>query len=74
MDQAVRNLVDFADCSEAEALAAASVVPANALGLRDRGRVVVGARADLVVFDESMEVVATMVGGDFAYLREGWDI
>ena len=74
MDQAVRNLVDFAACSEAEALAAASAVPASALGLRDRGSVVVGARADLVVLDDSMKVVATMVGGDFAYLREDWEI
>ena len=74
MDQAVRNLVDFASCSGAEALAAASVVPASALGLRDRGSLVVGARADLVVLDDSMKVVATMVGGDFAYLREDWEI
>ena len=73
MDQAVRNLVDFTGCSEAEALAAASEVPARALGLRDRGSVEVGARADLVVLDDSMEVVATMVGGEFAYLREDWE-
>ena len=72
MDHAVRNLVDFAARTEAEALAAASAVPANALGLRDRGSLVVGARADLVLLDDSMKVVATMVGGDVAYLREDW--
>ena len=38
MDQAVRNLVDFAGCSPEEAVAAASSVPARLLGLRDRGQ------------------------------------
>ena len=74
MDRAVRNLVDFAGCSSAEAVAAASTVPAGLLGRGDRGRLAVGCRADLVLFDEAMEVVATMVGGQFVYVREGWAI
>ena len=74
MDRAVRNLVDFAGCSPAEGVAAASTVPAGLLGRDDRGRLAVGNRADLVFFDEAMEVVATMVGGNLAYLREGWAI
>lgn len=74
MDRAIRNLVDFAGCSPAEAVAAASTVPAGLLGRRDRGRLAVGSRADLVLFDEVMEVVATMVGGQFVYVREGWAI
>ncbi len=73
MDQAVRNLVDFAGCSKAEAFGAASAVPARALGLTDRGELTAGARADLVVLDESMKVVATMVGGDFAYFGKDWE-
>lgn len=73
LDQAVRNLVDFAGCSIVEALAAASLVPARTLSLKDRGRIGVGNRADLVLFDESMEVVATMVSGEIIYAREGWD-
>jgi N-acetylglucosamine-6-phosphate deacetylase len=74
MDRAVRNLVDFAGCSPVEAVAAASSVPAGLLGRADRGRLAVGNRADLVLFDEEMQVVATMVGGEFAYVREGWAI
>jgi N-acetylglucosamine-6-phosphate deacetylase len=74
MDRAVRNLVDYAGCSPFEAVAAASSVPAGLLGRADRGRLAVGNRADLVLFDEEMEVVATMVGGKFAYVREGWAI
>ena len=74
LDRAVRNLMGFAGCSAAEAVAAASMVPAGLLGRGDRGRLAVGARADLVLFDEAMEVVATMVGGQFVYVREGWAI
>jgi N-acetylglucosamine-6-phosphate deacetylase len=74
LDQAVRNLVDFAGCSPAEAVAAASSVPASLLGRSERGNLAVGNRADLVLFDDVMGVVATMVGGHFAYAREGWAI
>ena len=72
MDLAVRNLVRFAGCSMGEALAAASSVPADLLGVADRGHLRAGARADLVLFDDSMEVMATMVGGQFAFMRAGW--
>ena len=70
LDQAVRNLVDFAGCSWADAWAAASSVPAHLLGLDDRGRMAVGNRADLVLLDDSMQVAATMVGGRLL-LRQG---
>ena len=72
MDQAVRNLADYAGCSPAESLASASSVPAGLLGLKDRGHVAVGNRADLVLFDDAFQVVATMVGGQFVYTRPGW--
>jgi N-acetylglucosamine-6-phosphate deacetylase len=72
MDQAVRNLADYAGCSPAEALASASSVPAGLLGLKDRGQVAVGNRADLVLLDDALEVVATMVDGKFVFTRAGW--
>jgi N-acetylglucosamine-6-phosphate deacetylase len=72
MDRAIRNLINFAGCEPVEAVGAASTVPAGLLGRSDRGHIAVGRRADLVVFDEELEVVATMVGGQFAYVREGW--
>ncbi|MGH8946415.1 MAG: N-acetylglucosamine-6-phosphate deacetylase [Acidimicrobiia bacterium] len=67
LDQAVRNLIDFTGCSVEEATAAASTVPARMLGLGDRGRVEVGARADLTLFDHTMQVVGTMVGGEMVW-------
>ncbi len=74
LGQAIRNLVEYTGCSIVEAVAAASSVPANVLGLKDRGHLAVGERADLVLFDEAMEVVATMVGGQIVYAREGWNL
>jgi len=74
LGQAIRNLVEYTGCSIVEAVAAASAVPAAALGVRDRGHLAVGGRADLVLFDEAMEVVATMVGGQIVYAREGWNL
>ena len=69
MDAAVRNVVD-AGVPLAEALTAASTTPATLLGDRDRGRLRVGARADLVVLDaDDLSVVRTVVAGDTAWAR-----
>ena len=60
--EAVRNLVE-AGAPPAQALEAASAVPARALGIPDVGRLVPGARADVIVLDQSLEVVRTLVAG-----------
>ncbi|MGQ0848175.1 MAG: N-acetylglucosamine-6-phosphate deacetylase [Actinomycetota bacterium] len=69
LDQAVRNLITLTGCSPAEALAAASTVPARLLRLEDRGAIKPGARADLVLFDRAMELAATIVAGEFVWRR-----
>ena len=51
MDQGVRNVVEHAGIALEDALVAASTTPAELLGLADRGRIAVGARADLVALD-----------------------
>jgi N-acetylglucosamine-6-phosphate deacetylase len=63
MIEAVRNLVAD-DVPLARALDAASAVPARILGLQDVGRLVPGGPADVVVLDEALEVVRTVVGGE----------
>jgi N-acetylglucosamine-6-phosphate deacetylase len=63
MPQAVRNLVEVGVALE-DALAAASTVPARVLGRTDLGRIVPGGPADVVVLDDSLEVVQTIVGGE----------
>ncbi|MEY3733460.1 MAG: N-acetylglucosamine-6-phosphate deacetylase [Actinomycetota bacterium] len=65
MDSAWRRAVGLADRSPSEASAAASLAPARAMGLTDRGRIAVGQRADLVVLDEELQAVRVMRAGEW---------
>jgi N-acetylglucosamine-6-phosphate deacetylase len=67
LDRAIRNLVAFTGCSPAEAITTVTRNPADVLGINDRGRIAPGARADLVVLDDSLHVVQTWVGGEPAW-------
>jgi N-acetylglucosamine-6-phosphate deacetylase len=64
MDQGVRNLVAFSGCEAEAALHAASTAPAVLLGDTIRGTLAPGARADLVLLTEDLDLVATIVGGE----------
>jgi N-acetylglucosamine-6-phosphate deacetylase len=69
LDLAVRNLVAFTGAEPSAALAAASATPARVIGEPNRGEIRVGAAADLVILDDALEVVATIVGGRIAFDR-----
>jgi N-acetylglucosamine-6-phosphate deacetylase len=71
LDQAIRNMVRWADVTSAEAISMATEVPTRLLGLADRGRIIVGGIADLVLFDKNLEVAATFVSGRRVYQRLG---
>jgi N-acetylglucosamine-6-phosphate deacetylase len=62
LDTAVRNLV-ASGSALVDAVVAASTAPADLLGEADRGRLVAGARADLVVLDDELAVRRVMIGG-----------
>jgi N-acetylglucosamine-6-phosphate deacetylase len=63
MRQAVRNTVGLGIPVE-RAVEMAATIPADALGLTDRGRIAPGMRADLVALDlESLAVRAVWLGG-----------
>jgi len=65
MATAVRNAVTLAQLPLEDALRAASLTPAQFLGLEhERGALVPGARADLVALTDDVRVVATWVGGE----------
>ncbi len=66
LDQAVRNLVAMG-VPLRQAVLMASAVPARVLRRRDLGRIAPGARADLVLFDRALRVVAVFVGGRRVY-------
>ncbi len=62
MIEAVRNLVAV-DVPLERALEAATSVPARVLGEPGLGRLAPGGAADVVVLDDSLDVVRTLVGG-----------
>jgi N-acetylglucosamine-6-phosphate deacetylase len=63
MVEAVRNLVAV-DVPLERAVDAATCVPARVLGDPSLGRLAPGGRADVVVLDDNLEVVRTLVGGE----------
>jgi N-acetylglucosamine-6-phosphate deacetylase len=70
MDVAVSNLV-AAGIGLAEAVAAASRVPADLIGRPDLGRIARGAAADLAWLGDDLRARATWIGGELVYSRTG---
>jgi len=70
MDAAVQNMV-AAGIGLADAVAAASRVPADLIGRPDLGRIARGAAADLAWLGEDMRTKATWIGGELVYSRTG---
>jgi N-acetylglucosamine-6-phosphate deacetylase len=62
MIESIRNLVQLGASLQA-ALSAATEVPARIVGRGDVGRLGPGARADLVVVDDNIEIVRVVAGG-----------
>src|SRR5690554_5460398 len=69
MNDGVRNMMKFADVNLVDAVYMASTNPARNLGLTTKGSIKVGFDADLVVLDEDLEVVMTIVNGKVLYER-----
>jgi N-acetylglucosamine-6-phosphate deacetylase len=68
MDKALRLFFRYTGCSLAEALETMTSTPADLLGIgQERGRIVPGAYADLVVLTQELHVALTMVEGKVAY-------
>ncbi len=66
--QAVRNVVSFTGRTPAEVIGLATANPARIHGLTDLGRIEAGARADLIVLDDNLQVTRVMARG--AWLTE----
>ena len=63
MDRAVRNVTQFGGWSLKDSVRAATLNPANAVGLAQHGKLVPGAEANIVVLGLSGEVLKTFVHG-----------
>ena len=66
-DQIVRGFVESTHCTMSDVAVVASAGPAELVGLHDRGAVEVGRRGDLVLLDDDLGVVATVVTGVCAW-------
>lgn len=67
LDQMVRNMVQLAGQPLAGALQMASQTPAEVLDIANKGRLVPGCDADLVILNRSLQVCLTMIRGRIAY-------
>ena len=68
VDRAVRNLMSYASIPFERAIVNATATPATLLGIeRECGTLEAGKRADLSIWDDSYEVLATVVGGEAVY-------
>ena len=73
MDQALRNVLAMTGLSLQEAVGMLTANPARAAGVGDRkGLLTPGYDADLLIFDASLTLQATMRGGAFVYATEEW--
>jgi len=68
LDECMRRFRKFTGCSLVEALEAASLHPAQAMGIENRkGTLEVGADADFVLLDDELHVCATYLQGEQAW-------
>jgi len=68
INKAIRNLISYTNCSLNEAFATVTTTPAYLLGIgHDRGRIAVGYIADMVLLNQQLEVISTIVAGEVVY-------
>ncbi|KAI9318226.1 hypothetical protein BX666DRAFT_2018883 [Dichotomocladium elegans] len=71
MDACVRNFQKFTNCTVVEAIEAATLHPAQLLGITDsKGTLNVGGDADLVFLDDDLMVKRVFVGGEEVTLKK----
>lgn len=70
-DRLVRTMISIADVPLSEAVKMAAQTPANILGLgSSKGSITKGKDADIVIFDDNIQVSTTIVGGRVIYNKE----
>lgn len=71
MDRCVRNMVKLVGLSIQNAVKMATINPAKVIGVDDKkGSLVKGKDGDVVIFDENINVIMTIVGGRIVYRRQ----
>ncbi|MBL7735278.1 MAG: N-acetylglucosamine-6-phosphate deacetylase [Chitinophagaceae bacterium] len=71
-DRLVRTMVKMADIPLLDAVKMATMTPASILNVFDRkGSLIPGKDADIVIFNDDIQIQMTMVNGRIIYKREG---
>jgi N-acetylglucosamine-6-phosphate deacetylase len=70
LDQAMRNMVRWAGVTPAEAIRMVTEVPRRLMDIMDRGRLVAGSRADLILLDKELRVATTIINGRQVFSRQ----
>ena len=66
-DMLVRNMVTLADVSLEDAVYMMTATPARQVKLANKGSISVGKDADIVIFDENVNVYKNIIGGEVFY-------
>ena len=63
MSRLVRNMIELADVPLMEAVKMAAMTPANIIGSKNKGRLSPGCDADIILFDDKIDVSMVMIKG-----------
>ena len=66
-DRLVRNMINMAEVPMHEAIKMAAKTPAKIMNFTDRGTLTPGLRADIILFNENIDVSFVMVGGKVVF-------
>ena len=66
-DRLVRNMINMAEVPIHEAIKMATKTPAKIMNFTDRGTLTPGLRADIILFNDNIDVSLVMVGGKEIY-------
>jgi len=69
-DRLVRTMIQQADVPLIEAIKMATATPARIMGLPNKGAIIVGNDADVVIFDDNITIEMTMVNGNLVYQNQ----
>lgn len=70
-DRLVRNMIYLADVPVTDAVRMMTTTPASILGIDDRkGSLIPGKDADIVIFDENVNIKRTIVEGRTVFVNE----
>ena len=66
-DRLIRTMINIAQIPLEDALYMASKTPAEILGLKGKGDILPGYDADIIIFDEEINIKKTIIGGKVVF-------